>query len=234
VLCEKPLAPDPATARAMRDACVGAGVLLAEAWMTPFDPRWEHALRLARSGEIGDVVEIEASFTFTIPATSSENFRWRSEFGGGALLDVGVYCLGAAVELWGPDATVDHAELVPSTDPDVDTTTVATLSWPGDVGATIRCSFVEPERQRLVYRGTAGRIVLDGDAFTGGGELIVVERDRASDRRTVVAGDPYLAMVERFAAVVAGRAEWPRPVERSIEVLDLLDRIRRAARTSPS
>ena len=47
VLCEKPLAPTAADARAMADACDEAGVLLAEAWMTPFDSRWRRAVDVA-------------------------------------------------------------------------------------------------------------------------------------------------------------------------------------------
>ena len=44
---------------------------------------------------------------------------------------------------------------------------------------------------------------------------------------TVPPGDPYRGMIEAFANAVRGVAEWPRPVERSIELLELLDRIAR-------
>ena len=41
-------------------------------------------------------------------------------------------------------------------------------------------------------------------------------------------GDPYQAMIEAFASAVRGSTEWPRPVERSIELLKLIERIRDA------
>ncbi|MFN2324216.1 MAG: Gfo/Idh/MocA family protein, partial [Trueperaceae bacterium] len=44
VLCEKPLASNVADATAMAAACDAAGVMLVEAWMTPFDARWRAAL----------------------------------------------------------------------------------------------------------------------------------------------------------------------------------------------
>ncbi len=231
VLCEKPLGRDRAEAYRMADIADRAGLLLAEAWMTPFDPRWARALDLARGGLIGDVTAIDASFTFTIPDSAAGNYRWDPTQGGGALLDVGIYCLGAPVELWGPspDRLDVSIELSPT---GVDETTAATLHWPGDRSARIRCSFVEPEQQRLEYVGTAGRLVLESVAFTGGAAATTIDHVDASGVRhriEVAAGDPYQRMIERFAGAVRGEEEWPRPVGRSIEMLDLLDRIREKA-----
>ena len=112
-------------------------------------------------------------------------------------------------------------------------TTEAVLTWPGGQQASIRCSFVEPEMQRLELAGRSGRLVLDGDAHTGGPRATVIGHvDGAGDRHEieVAGGDPYLGMIEQFAAAVRGTAEWPRPVERSIEMLALLDRIRETTR----
>ena len=57
----------------------------------------------SRRGELGDVLDVDSSFTFTIGAEASDNYRWSPDQGGGALLDVGIYCLGPIVELWGAD-----------------------------------------------------------------------------------------------------------------------------------
>ena len=50
---------------------------------------------------------------------------------------------------------------------------------------------------------------------------------RLVEQFSVQPGDPYQAMIEAFASAVLGVAEWPRPIERSIELLELLDRIAR-------
>jgi hypothetical protein len=42
-------------------------------------------------------------------------------------------------------------------------------------------------------------------------------------------GDPYLGMVEAFAAVVAGEAEQERPPAASIALLEVIDRLRASA-----
>jgi predicted dehydrogenase len=248
VLCEKPLAPDPATARAMADVCTDAGVLLAEAWMTPFDRRWTTTLQLARDGAIGPVDAQYHRFTFTIGPEAADNYRWDPTQGGGALLDVGIYCVGTAVELWGPDADIVAVErrMAPS---GVDASTHADLAWPGNRHLRILCSFVDEEHQQASFHSRDGMLMLERAAFTSGDDLdhVIVRRIDSPepppvdlpahaeqsqiegwgvvDQFSVEPGDPYRAMIEAFAHAVRGTAEWPRPVERSIEVLELLQRI---------
>jgi predicted dehydrogenase len=225
VLCEKPLATTAAEAASMADACRTAGVVLAEAWMTPFDPRWSAALALARDGVVGTVTSVSSTFTFTID--DGTNHRWLPSQGGGALLDVGVYCLGAATELWDADPTEVIADR--TTAPSgVDATTSFELGWSDGRRAVGRCSFVEPERQCLVMSGTSGRIVLDGDAFTGGAAARSIGIERSDGRVEVVdidADDPYRRMIDAFADTVAGRTPWQHPPGRSVAVLRLMDRI---------
>jgi D-xylose 1-dehydrogenase (NADP+, D-xylono-1,5-lactone-forming) len=271
VLCEKPLAPDTATARRMAQACETAGVLLAEAWMTPFDRRWDATMQLAKSGLIGNIARQHNRFTFTIDHNQADNYRWNPSQGGGALLDLGIYCIGTAVELWGIDCSVDSASYVTSLS-GVDATTIAELRWPGNRTAHIRCSFVEDEIQWAEFVGANGRLILEDAAFTSGDEfdhlIARTHTDPAIEMRPAVVktldagrnlvdrtlplyrepeqlggddtylmsaeyvvepGDPYQSMVEAFADAVRGVAEWPRPIERSIEVLEIIERIREAA-----
>ncbi len=258
VLCEKPLAFDPDTARAMADACATAGVILAEAWMTPFDRRWSTALELVRTGAIGDVDAQYHRFTFTIGPEAANNYRWDPAQGGGALLDVGIYTVGTAVELWGADCEIDsvHRTVAPS---GVDATTIANLVWPDGRHAQIRCSFIEAEHQQASFHSDDTMLLLERAAFTSGDDLddvlvrsgpptslppLMLDRHlppseiapqgddpdaalRVVEQFSVVPGNPYQGMIEAFADAVCGAAEWPRPVERSIELLELLDRIAR-------
>ncbi len=235
VRCEKPIAADAPTARRMDATCRRAGVILAEAWMTPFDPRWSATLALARSGRLGDVESIEAVFTFRIGPDHDDNYRWNPLQGGGALLDVGIYCLGAAVELWGPETAVVEARSTRSAG-GVDAATRCTMRWAHGGTASIDCSFVDDEVQRLAITGSTATAVLDADAHTGGVRAKRIELFDASGRPIetieVVPHDPYLAMVDAFADAVRGIEPWPRPVGRSIELLTLLDRIAEATRTT--
>jgi predicted dehydrogenase len=232
VLCEKPLAPTVADALAMADACTAAGVILAEAWMTPFDARWRTALDAVKSGTLGTALDVDSSFTFTIGDGASDNYRWSPDQGGGALLDVGIYCLGPIVEIWGadPDA-IDATALWHTTG--VDARTEATLSWSDGREARIRCSFVDDEEQRLEIVGDVASLIIDADAHTGGErarDFLVAGPDGCVSTRSVNATDPYLGMVDAFARAVRGDAAWPRTMTTTIELLSLIERIASASR----
>jgi D-xylose 1-dehydrogenase (NADP+, D-xylono-1,5-lactone-forming) len=231
VLCEKPLALDADEVRAMSEVCAAAGVLVAEAWMTPFDPRWRSIFDLVDDGLIGDVTQIEARFTFTIGPEHAGNFRWSPALGGGALMDVGIYCLGGAVRLWGsdPETIVSSRVLAPS---GVDASSDVQLTWPGGRTAIIRCSFVDEEQQLLRVTGDRGTLQLDEHAHTGGMAATAIrhiDADGVERTLSVESGDPYLAMIDAFAATVRGTQVWSRPVEDSAQMLGLLGRIRQAA-----
>lgn len=231
VLCEKPLASDAATAQAMADSCAAAGVLLAEAWMTPFSLRYRHALDLVRSGTAGTAQTIDARFTFTIGPDAANNYRWDPDQGGGALLDVGIYCLGPIVELFG--AAPDHILANVGTEKSgVDASMSAVLEWADGRRGSVTASFVDAERQQLVISSTEGSIAIEAEAFTGGvgdTDVLVQREGQPLVRETVGSNDSYKSMIEALSDAVTGTAEWPRPIERSIEMLQLIDRIRDAA-----
>ena len=227
VLCEKPIAPTIEEGRAMQLACDAAEVVLAEAWMTPFDPRWQEAVGRAAGGALGDVIDIDSSFTFTIGPDGADNYRWSADQGGGALLDVGIYCLGPIVELWG--ATPDHVDataLWHSTG--VDARTEATLEWLDGRQARIRCSFVDDEEQRLEFIGTTASQVLEADAHTGGARartILTLPAEGRTGSDVVAPADPYLGMVDAFARAVRRDEPWPRPMSATLDLLLLIQRI---------
>ena len=231
VLCEKPLATRPEDAAAMFQGAAAAGVLLAEAWMTPFQPRWRHAVDMAAGGELGRVHHVRSVFTFTIAAEHAGNYRWDQGQGGGALLDVGLYCLGPAVALWGaePVSVAAAARLGPT---GVDTTTAFWLDWGEGRSATGVGSFVLPERQLLEIEGTDGRLVIDDRPHTGGPGAAgarLVRPDGSSMELTLPDPDPYERMVSAFARAVRGDAAWPRPAAEVLAMLQLVELVRTAS-----
>ena len=233
VLCEKPLGRSAHDAEAMFAVAAETGTVLAEAWMTPFDPRWSDAIGRAANGELGDLRSIDASFTFTIGPEAAGNYRWDPDKGGGALADVGVYCLGAVEALWGlePDdleASIVWSELQDGASGPTDATTSATLRWADGRAASIRCSFVEQERQRLEIVGSDGSLVIDGDAFTGGVNATEFEMSGPGGvtRVTVEADNLYRRMVDQFSRAVHNVEPWSRSPESVTAMLGMVDQIR--------
>ena len=116
VLCEKPIALGAAQAEEMRAACEEAGVKLQEAFMYRHHPTWVEAVRLVRTGAIGELQAVQTWFSYF--NDDPENIRNRVENGGGALMDIGCYCINAARLLFGSEPT--HIEAAVRRDPEMD------------------------------------------------------------------------------------------------------------------
>lgn len=227
VLCEKPMAVTKALTCRMAEACDAAGVLLIEAYMTPFHPRSATIDACLRAGELGEIRHVDAAFTFRL--AQAENYRWSAERGGGALLDVGIYCLSPVLTAMGGQPCTVAARS--STTGNVDATTAVWLEWSSGATASVVTSIELAERQSLLVCGTDGSLAVDRP-FTPGPtdtSFAFTRPDGTVERRTTAGGNCYLAMIEAFTAAVRGQAVWPRPVSESIIMADLCDRIRTAA-----
>ena len=225
VLCEKPLALDADQVRAMRDAADAAGVVLVEAAWNRWHPRTRRVADL-----LSDVAAPSVSRSwFTFPGVPDGNYRLDPSRGGGALLDVGCYAIGAALLALGPDVAVEAAQA--STGPTgVDLTISSALRSP--VGtAEIRGSFQEPESQG--WHVEAPGLVLDvpHPAFTSWREpsSLVVTRDGAELTETFGSCDAYRLMVDAVSDRVAGGDAWVLPVSESLAVARAVDLVREAA-----
>jgi predicted dehydrogenase len=230
VLCEKPLACSAAEAQDMADACAAAGVVLMEAYMSPFHPRAVGLADLIAAGGLGDLRFAAAAFTF--PLADPANHRWRPEMGGGALLDVGIYCLAPLVAAAGRFPAAVAAAAVESGS-GVDASFAGWLDFGEGFVASFSVSFEAPERQHLELVGTAATAVV-ADAFAAGAtgqRPTVLRADAGGGPEPLVApdADPYLLMVDHFVAVVRGEVPSQRPPSDSVALLGLLDRLRAVA-----
>ena len=109
VLCEKPLARDPAQVELAFDAAERAGRVLMEAFMWRFHPQTDELVRLVREGAVGDVRYVHAAFAFG--GIGGENVRLQAALEGGALMDVGCYCVSALRLLCGEPERVSGEQV---------------------------------------------------------------------------------------------------------------------------
>ena len=228
VLCEKPLAATAADAEAMAAACAAARVTLHEAYVTPHHPRARAIAALVASGRLGALRVARAVFTGVL--SRRDDHRWRPEMGGGALLDVGVYCLAPLLAAAGraPERIEAAASLTRS---GVDASFSGWLDFGDGFTATLECSFDAPERQSLEIVGAEAALTVERAHTPGPDDVAFTLRHRDGRVENIVTGgaDPYRAMIEHFGAVVRDGVPPGRSPEDSIATLAVLDQLRAAA-----
>jgi predicted dehydrogenase len=224
VLCEKPFAMNVAEVELMVQAAKDCDRLLVEAVWSRWHPRMVRAIELVKSGKIGQIVSIDASFTF--PATIEGNYRLSQEMGGGALFDIGVYPLHAIAALVGDSAKVEIEKCDVSVGPTgIDLTTTWQMRINDSIIANGLASFEMPENQLLVINGEKRSITFVGDqAFTSWhspSTLLIGELQEEFE-----AVNPYMFMIENFGKKIQGEESWVLPLETSLWVQRAVDQLR--------
>ena len=198
VLCEKPMSRHPGDVERAFDAADAAGRVLMEGFM------WRHTPQARRLEEllprVGRLRMVRAAFSF--PEREPGNIRLDPELEGGALMDVGCYCLSAIRLIAGePEVLVGRQVLGGG---GVDVLFAGTLSMPGDVLAHFDCGMVTAARDELEVVGSEATLFLD-DPWHGRRPVIELRDDDGGERMEVEAVDPYACELEELAAVAAGR-----------------------------
>jgi len=197
VLCEKPLALGASDCMEMDAAATESGVKLMEAFMYRFHPRTERVIEMVRNGRVGDVGAVRSTFTFRL--RSPDNIRLDPSLGGGALMDVGCYCVNVSRTMVGeePHAVQANARW---TDRGVDEVMVGILHFPSGAVAHFDCALTMERCERYEVAGSDGYLEVDR-AFLPGTDDVVIQDVHGRDRTSHAIGgeDEYRRMVEHFA-----------------------------------
>jgi len=234
VLCEKPLAISSSDARRMFEACDAAGVLLAEAYMTPFHPLSIALAALIDNGDLGEIRHVASQFTFplALPEAGTEiNYRWLTDQGGGALLDVGIYCLDPVQRILGSEQLGIEAQIT-TADTGIDLTTSAWLRNAAGITASVLTSFELPEKQSLHIDGTAGSLRVDRPFTPGtdGSVFMITRPDGSLDEYRIEGANCYALMIGAFVDAVRGSTSWSRSSADVLSTIGLCEAIADAGR----
>ncbi|MFP5364123.1 MAG: Gfo/Idh/MocA family protein [Thermoleophilia bacterium] len=200
VLCEKPIDRRPEQVARAFDAAEQRGLVLSEGFMWRHNPQTQILCSLLDQGAVGTVRLIRASFSFVLGG--DVDVRLDPALDGGALMDVGCYCVGGARLVAGGEPVSVSAQAV--TGPTgVDMRLTGLLRFAGDVLAVIDCGLDEYSRGELEVVGTDGRLVLS-DPWHAIAPQIVVESGFDRDLVEISAADSFARELEDLAAAIAG------------------------------
>ncbi|MDN6303989.1 MAG: Gfo/Idh/MocA family protein [Brachybacterium sp.] len=209
VLCEKPLALDPAEARELVEHADRAGRTLFPAHVVRFFPQYAAAKRAIDTGAVGTLAVLRFERTGALPDRS-----WYAdeELSGGIVMDQMIHDIDQALWMAGPVERVYAQQAIAGSDSTVRTAHVVLTHRSG---ALSHCrGFWGPA-------GTAFRYTFDlsGDGgqlqYDSAGDAGIVFDDVASARQDSGDGflpdvstlrDPYAAEIVEFATALAGGA----------------------------
>jgi predicted dehydrogenase len=151
--------------------------------------------------------------------------------GGGALLDVGIYCVAPLLLAAGGQDPVSVSAAAVVTESGVDSSCSGWLEFEGGFTGAFECSFETPERQSVEFVGVEGAVRMERSFTPGQPETAfdLLHRDGSVERLECPGGDPYRGMVDHVSTVIRGGDRLRRPPAESIKLLAVLDRLRAAA-----
>jgi D-xylose 1-dehydrogenase (NADP+, D-xylono-1,5-lactone-forming) len=202
VLCEKPFDRRPDQVERAFDAAERADRLLMEAFMYRFNPQAVKVKELVAGGAIGALRLVRAAFSFSLDDV--ENVRLAADLDGGALMDVGCYCVSGSRLLAGEPESVFGEQHVGATG--VDVLFVGTMRFPGDVLGHFDCGFVLSGRDELEVVGEEGSLFLD-DPWHARTPVIELRREGGVEEIVLQPENSYRLELENLSDAISGRAE---------------------------
>ncbi len=202
VLCEKPYTRHPGEAEEAFDAADAAGLVLAEAFMYRHHPQTAAVARLVADGAVGRLCAVKATFTF--PLHDLSDVRALPELDGGALMDVGCYCVSGIRLLAGEPEHVRGEQVTGTTG--IDMAFHGTLRCADDVVGQFEASFRSPQRQSLEAVGETGVLVVEAPWRLDLGGSVTLRRDGETEVVEVEGADSYTRELENLADAIEGGA----------------------------
>ncbi len=198
-LSEKPFASDAPEAQSIVDAFEKHNVPLAEAFMYRFHPQHAKVKEILAAGGIGELQIINSSFTH--PVTDESDIRLSKTLAGGALMDVGCYCVNLMRFMTGeePERVSAAARIGERTE--VDETLVGALEFPSGVIGHFDCGLRSFGQHTYTLKGSEGMIAVPQSFVIAKAADGIVRHWRGDSfsEHVIPAVDQYRLMVEDFA-----------------------------------
>jgi predicted dehydrogenase len=227
VLVEKSFTVNAAEARAVVDRATEKNLVVLEAMWTRFLPHMVRIREIIAAGTIGEVRALIADHNQKLPTDPKHRIN-APELGGGALLDLGIYPVSFAFDLFGTPEVVQANSSMTGTG--VDRQTAMFFGYSDGRQAQLMSTLDAAGPNRAVVVGSEGRIEIEAVWYTPTPFTVfdsagaVIERfDEPVQNR----GMQFQAWeLERLVAegVLAGEI---LPPEESVAIMETLDEVRR-------
>ena len=227
ILVEKPIAVNATQLEQMIQVTERAGILLMEAFMYRHHPLTLAVKQKIEDGAIGDVRY--ARSTFSTGLTDRQNWRLRGDLGGGAVMDLGCYCINIIRYLVGqePQSVWATGKFEPINN--VWETLIGTLDFGNGITGQLDCSFGWTWRESYEVAGTDGTLFVQSAWGNSEGESHFIVN---GETFTVIDGvNPYGAEILDLCEAIDTGAPLHLPIEDALGNMRVIDALHESART---
>ena len=205
VLVEKPFSRHADQVEEAFDRADAAGLILSEGFMWRHHPQTRRVTELIDSGVIGRVRVVRTAFAFDLATErGTGDTRFDPGLDGGALMDVGCYCIsGLRLVAGEPERARGEQTAGPT---GVDIVFTGALAFADEVLGHFDCAFVGPRRAALEIVGDDATIFVP-NPFTIGVPGIELRRPGAEPEAIAVEpANSYRLELENVSAAIRGEA----------------------------
>jgi predicted dehydrogenase len=226
VLVEKAFTLNAAEAREVVDTAALLGLVVMEAMWTRFLPHMVRIREIIAAGTLGEVRTLLADHNQNLP-TEPEHRINNPALGGGALLDLGIYPVSFAFDLFGSPATVNA--IAAKTGTGVDRQTAILFGYGEGQQAVLQAALDTAGPNTAVILGTEGRIEIDPvwyspTSFTvfDAANAVIERYESVVDHR----GMQFQAWEFERRIRAGDRSPAVLPAEESVRIMEALDTVR--------
>ena len=230
VLCEKPLGLDQLEVeKLIQFSEQNPKCVVMEAFMYRFHPQWKKVLELIDEGVLGEVLCVDAAFTFF--NRDNNNVRNQTGIGGGGVMDIGCYCISAARTLFGREPKRVSALLDIDPEFGIDRHASAVLDFSPGM-STFYCSMQSASTQHVKVMGSKASLVIENPFYHRGVPSRLIVREGNSDREILVGSfNHYVEQVNAFADAVNSGKTAPTPLSDALANMKVIDAVFKSAET---
>ena len=227
ILVEKPIAVNATQLEQMIQVTERADIRLMEAFMYRHHPLTLAVKQKIEEGAIGEVCY--ARSTFSTGLTDRQNWRLRGDLGGGAVMDLGCYCINIMRYLVGrePQSVWATGKFEPVNN--VWETLIGTLDFGDGITAQLDCSFGWTWRESYEVAGTEGTLFVQSAWGNSEGEahfIVNGETIRVAD-----GVNPYAAEILDLCRAVETGAPTHLPISDALGNMRVIDALHESAGT---
>lgn len=194
--------------------------------MYRFHPQWQKARELVVKGSIGEVRTLHSFFSYY--NTDPENIRNKADIGGGALMDIGCYCISFPRFVFDEEPVNVTGEMDFDPVMKTDRLTSGMLRFPSGKTSTFTCATQLMPYQKVHIMGTGGQIIIEIPVNAPPEETvsIILKTQELTETFTFDPVDQYTLQGDAFSKAIIDDNPVPVLLEDAVKNMQVIDELR--------